>query len=273
MLLINSDGTQTHYREFGDPENETLLLLHGIGADHQMWDPQIMVFARQGYYVLAPDLLGHGKSSKVMSLALEDWENQILDLLLEKQKDHCILVGVSMGGVIAQSFAVRHPARVSRLVLTDTFGELKTLSERLLGWSQVLGFRIFKVLGAGLLARGMASTYKASFAVQARDYFAKVSREVDFNQLILARQAINQIDAISKLKAFEKPSLVMVGDQFGNSFIQINRKIADALPGSRFVILEQSMDPSNLVSPDNFNHEVSAFLQEYASESHPRRKN
>lgn len=43
MLLDNPDGTQTYYKTFGDKasETETLLLLHGIGTDHEMWKPQI----------------------------------------------------------------------------------------------------------------------------------------------------------------------------------------------------------------------------------------
>ena len=266
MILKNSDGTATHYQEYGDPQHEALVCLHGIGADHQMWAPQMKDFSGAGFFVLAPDLLGHGKSSKVTHLDLEDWENQIRDLLLDQEKERCVLVGVSMGGVIAQSLAVRHPGMVSRLVLADTFGELRTPAERLLGWSQVLGFQLFKLLGAGMLAKGMASTYKAPFARLARDYFVEVSREVDFDQLILARRAINKIDVLQDLKAFDQPTLVLVGDQFGESFIKINRKIAAAIKGSRFAVLEQSMDPSNLVNPEKFNHEVLMFLKEHPLE-------
>ena len=52
-----------------------------------------------------------------------------------------------MGGVIAQSYAMNNRDKVSRLILSDTFGELKTLSEKVLGFSQVAGFKIYKLLG------------------------------------------------------------------------------------------------------------------------------
>lgn len=263
MIIKNTDGTKTFCREFGDPANEAIVLLHGIGADHNMWRPQMEKFASKGFFVLAPDLLGHGKSSKVERLELEDWEKQINDLLREKQKDLCVLAGVSMGGVIAQSFAVNNPEAVSRLILSDTFGELKTFQERLLGMSQVVGFRLYKLLGAGMLAKGMAAAYKAPFAERARDYFRGVSLEADFDQLILARKAINRIDLIGRLGGIDIPTLVMVGDQFGKSFIEINRKIADAMKRSKFVVLRDAMDPSNLVNPAGFNQEVLTFLSEY----------
>ena len=263
MIIKNTDGTETFYQEFGDPANEAMLLLHGIGADHNMWRPQMEEFAGKGFFVLTPDLLGHGKSSKVERLKLSDWEKQINDLLKEKQKKRCILVGVSMGGVIAQSFAVNNPEAVRRLILSDTFGELKTFQERLLGMSQVVGFRLYKMLGTGMLAKGMTATYKAPFAEQARDYFREESQKADFDQLILARKAINRIDVIGKLGGIDIPTLVMVGDQFGKSFIEINRKIANAVKGSRFVVLRDAMDPSNLVDPAGFNQEVLTFLNEY----------
>jgi hypothetical protein len=53
----------------------------------------------------------------------------------------------------------------------------------------------------------------------------------------------------------------MVGDQFGEWFIEINRKIAGAMPRSKFVVLENAMDPSNLVNPVDFNREVLKFLR------------
>ena len=133
--------------------------------------------------------------------------------------------------------------------------------EKMLGYSQVVGFHLFKLLGNKLLAKGMGSTYKAAYAQAARDYFAQVSLTVDLNQMILARKAINQIDVLDELKRIVLPALIIVGAEFGHSFVEINRKIADSIPNSEFVILEQSMDPSNLVNPIEFDKQVLRFLQ------------
>ncbi len=261
MKTKNTDGTETVYSALGGAANEAIVLLHGIGADHRMWQPQMAEFANNGFYVLAPDLLGHGQSSKVKHLELRDWENQILDLLREQQRETCILIGVSMGGVIAQSFAVNHPDRVSRLIVADTFAELKTPLEKALGLSQVIGFWLFKHLGTAAMVKGMASTYRAPFAKLAQDYFSQVALNADFDQLILARRAINCIDVVELLRHLKLPTLVMVGDQFGPFFIEINRKIANAVKGAKFVVLSEAMDPSNLVNPASFNREALSFLQ------------
>ncbi len=261
MIVENSDGTKTFIAEAGNPNHRAIVLLHGIGADHRMWEPQLQLFAENEYHVLAPDLLGHGMSSKVSSLELRDWENQINELLSYAGVTQCTLVGVSMGGVIAQSFAVNNPGKITKLVLSDTFGELKTFQEKMLGFSQLIGFRIYKILGGKMLSKWMASAYKAPFANRAKEYFSQVSLNVDFDQLVLARKAINKIDVIGKLDGSLFPTLILVGDQFGKAFIAINQKIANGIEGAKFVVLNNAMDPSNLVNPVSFNKEVLQFLQ------------
>lgn len=238
-----------------------MILLHGIGADHNMWKPQMEEFAESGYYLLIPDLLGHGSSAKADTLTLEDWHDQINDLVEEKHLEEFILVGVSMGGVIAQSYVVNHPDKVRGLVLSDTFAEVNSFKEKLPAISHLAGLYLYKLLGHKVLAKSMKSTYKATFAKDAQDYFIQVSNQADFDQLILARKAINKIDVLDRLKDLDIPSLVLVGDQFGDWFIDINRKISKAIEGSQFVILKKAMDPSNLVNPEDFNTEVLKFLE------------
>jgi pimeloyl-ACP methyl ester carboxylesterase len=131
VIVEHSDGTKTYVEEAGNPSHEAVLLLHGLGADHKTWEPQLSVFADNGYYVLAPDLLGHGQSSRVTTLELSDWEKQIDALLQHKNIPKCHLIGVSMGGVIAQFYTMNNPEKVCRLILSDTFGELKSVPEKL----------------------------------------------------------------------------------------------------------------------------------------------
>ena len=260
VIFQNPDNSETYYVELGDRSSETLLLLHGIGADHAMWQPQMQPYVNAGFHVLILDLFGHGQSSQLKSPQLSNWHNQIIWLLAHLNIKTCTVIGVSMGGVIAQSFVAEHPQRVTNLIVADSFGELRTPTEKLLGVTQIIGFRLFRLLGKRWLAKVMDHTYRAAYTQTARDYFCQVCLQADFDQLILSRKAINQIDALEQLKDVTIPALVMVGADLGKTFIQINQKIADALPNAMFVILEKSMDPSNLVNPTDFNNQVLMFL-------------
>ncbi|NER84213.1 MAG: hypothetical protein F6K42_32695 [Leptolyngbya sp. SIO1D8] len=162
--------------------------------------------------------------------------------------------------MIAQSFGVNYPQKVERLVISDSFGELNTFPEKLLGFSAILGFHLFRIFGKKALVKGMNATYQTPYAKVAQAYFAQVSQTLDLQQVILARKAINQVAVLEQLSTVSLPVLVLVGEDFGQTFIDINRKIADALPQAEFVILDQAMDPSNLVNPTAFNQQVLRFL-------------
>ncbi|ESA36886.1 alpha beta hydrolase [Leptolyngbya sp. Heron Island J] len=225
-----------------------------------MWQPQMQTYVDAGFHLLVPDLFGHGQSSKLKTPQLSNWHNQINWLLTHLAIETCTVMGVSMGGVIAQSFVTQYPQRVANLIVADSFGELRTLTEKLLGLSQVIGFNLFKLLGKQWLVKMMDATYGADHTQTARDYFCQVCLHADLNQLILARKAINRVDVLEQLKTVTVPALVMVGADLGASFIRINQKIADALPNATFVTLEKSIDPSNLVNPTDFNTQVLQFL-------------
>lgn len=259
MIFENQYGIRTYYEEYGEKCNPTVILIHGIGADSQMWSPQKEMYASKGYHIIVPDMLAHGQSSRVSKLSLSDWTKQIEELLTHLNIQKVSLIGVSMGGVIALSFVVNYPDMVDKIIISDSFGELKTISERILGFSQVIGFKLFKILGNKALAKGMESTYKADFAYRARNYFKEICLEVDLEQMVLARKAINKIDVLDKLHNNKFCAMVMVGSEFGKSFIKANKKIADSL-GTELLILQNSMDPSNLVNPDEFNKNVLEFL-------------
>ncbi|MCK5200349.1 MAG: alpha/beta hydrolase [Spirochaetales bacterium] len=263
MTFKSENGMKTNYEIFGDNKNPAMLLLHGLGAELSSWSEQIDLYPEAGFFVVVPDLYGHGESSKMDTLELDHWNKQINDLLDYLEIQTCIIIGVSMGGVVAQYYTVKNLQRVNILIISDSFAELKSIKEKLLGFSQIVGFKIYKVLGRKLFAKGMAAAYKPSFAEKARKYMYEKSLVADFNQLLFARKVINKIDIVQDLGQVKIPSLIIVGNQFGPMFVGINKKIADAIEGSKFVVLDNSMDPSPLVNPKDFNNEVLSFLVNY----------
>lgn len=261
--LQNPDGSETYYQSLGNSNRKTLVPLHGIGSNHAMWQPQMDALAAAGFHLLIPDLFGHGLSSKLENAELTAWHHQINWLLAHHEVEQCTLIGVSMGGVVAQSFVVNYPQKVEKLIVSDSFGELRTFSEKLLGFSAIAGLTLFKALGSKPMVYAMQSTYKAPYAQAARAYFSAISADLDFDQLLLARKAINRIDVLERLQDITIPALVIVGEDFGEGFIEINRKISAALPNAELVILKRAMDPSNLVNPVAFNQHVLIFLRQH----------
>lgn len=114
--FVTPDGVRLAYGLYGDPR--AILLLHGLGADRQMWAPQLARWPAEGFVLIAPDVRGHGRSQLVDPFRITDCAPD-LDALLEHLRiPEADVVGVSMGGLIAQQLAVDFPSRVSRLVVS-----------------------------------------------------------------------------------------------------------------------------------------------------------
>jgi 3-oxoadipate enol-lactonase len=261
MEYHTADSQTLYYETYGEPDGDPFLFLHGLGADHRMWVPQVESFSQIGYHLILPDLRAHGKSMKVNDLTLDDWVEDMVGLLDSLEIGAAHVVGVSMGGVIAQAFGVSHPERCMSLILSDTFCELATAGERMLGSTAVFGLRIFSLLGRKVFAKAMRSAYAGRFGDHAREYFTDMGMDADFGQLILARRAINTIDLRNSLAAVAVPALVIVGEANGKTFVEINRKIAESLPQARLETIPEAVDPSSMVRPDEWNRIVLEFLQ------------
>ena len=99
-----------------------LLLLHGLGCDHQTWLPVLSELSRH-FTVIAPDLLGHGRSAKPRAdYSIAGYANGVRDLLTVLGVDRVTVVGHSLGGGVALQFAYQFPERVERLCLVSSGG-------------------------------------------------------------------------------------------------------------------------------------------------------
>ncbi|MEO9323447.1 alpha/beta fold hydrolase [Nocardioides sp. C4-1] len=99
-----------------------LLLLHGLGCDHTTWSPVIDALAKR-YTVIAPDLLGHGRSAKPRAdYSVGGYANGMRDLLTLLGIDKVTVVGHSFGGGVAMQFAYQFPERTERMMLVASGG-------------------------------------------------------------------------------------------------------------------------------------------------------
>src|SRR5215471_459361 len=99
-----------------------LLFLHGIGDRHDTWRPLIPNLARD-HTVIAPDLLGHGRSDKPRGdYSVGGYANAMRDLLTILGVERVTVIGHSLGGGIAMQFAYQYPERCERVVLVATGG-------------------------------------------------------------------------------------------------------------------------------------------------------
>ena len=117
---IEIHGQPVTYHKMG--QGPPVLLVHGITSSSRTWKA-VMPRLAERYTVIAPDLLGHGRSAKPQGdYSLGAYASGIRDLLVALDVPKATVVGHSLGGGIAMQFGYQFPDRIGRLVLVDTGG-------------------------------------------------------------------------------------------------------------------------------------------------------
>ncbi|MEK6289789.1 MAG: alpha/beta hydrolase [Paraburkholderia tropica] len=126
MPICINGKTSIYYEEHG--AGVPLVLLHGVGSNHASWFHQVQAL-HDRYRVITFDARGFGNSNDVEDIGRDAFLSDLETLLDILEIDHAVLVGQSMGGGTAVSFACTHPDRVRALVLADTAVGLELPSE------------------------------------------------------------------------------------------------------------------------------------------------
>ncbi|ULE32260.1 alpha/beta fold hydrolase [Mycobacterium sp. IDR2000157661] len=121
LKYLELHGDRVAYRDAGSGE-ETVLLIHGMAGSSETWRAVMPQLSRK-YRVVAPDLLGHGRSDKPRSdYSLGAFAVWLRDLLDELGVTRATIVGQSLGGGVAMQFVYQHPDYCQRLVLISSGG-------------------------------------------------------------------------------------------------------------------------------------------------------
>ncbi len=223
------------YRDLpGPPGAPTLVLLHGIGMTADLnWGGSFAAL-RKRFRVVAPDLLGHGRSGGPTSnFRLEDCADAVADLAIALGIEQFIAVGYSMGGLIAQLLWRRHPDLVSGLVLcASSRNFLGTLAERmtsLLAPAMTVAARLNPLLysvGAGVLSPHMIhdlSGERRQYALTElnRTSMTTVSAALVAASKFTSHEWVGQIDVPVSVLVPTRDTIVPPGRQ---------RRLAEAIP-------------------------------------------
>nr|WP_263324333.1 alpha/beta hydrolase [Neobacillus sp. Marseille-Q6967] len=252
------DGLYYEVKGSGYP----IIFLHGIGGSHHMFDPQVEELSKY-YMTITVDLKGNGKSESVNTLNYLDVHvDSILGLITYLNINQAVFIGLSYGGIVTQVFSIKHPDRVSNMVLIDTYAQTfpkdaAELKLTMLGACVVLASWFPKKLLRKSLSY-IAPYHKWELAQQELLSISESCRAKDITIQMLEVFNMNLLNDLMKLNI---PSLIIVGDQI-ESVVNKNKEIDDHLRNSKLMIVENSVDPTNLCQPEFVNRAILDFLKE-----------
>jgi 3-oxoadipate enol-lactonase len=264
-MKLKANGIDINYERQGS--GPVVTLSHSLGCNLHMWDEQAAALAGR-YTVLRYDTRGHGQTSAPGgAYSLEQMSDDLKGLLdgLGIKETH--FVGLSMGGMIGQTFALKHPAMVKSLVLCDTTSRFPataapTWEDRI----KTVGAKGMEPMVGGTLERW----FTAAFRARRRDVMERVGgmiRSTPPAGYIGCCHAIPKINLSGRLKELRCPALVIVGEEDLGTPVEMAREIHAALPGAELAILRSASHLSNLEQPEEFTRVLLGFLDKASGKS------
>lgn len=257
-MKVKTNGIETHYVIEGD--GPWLTMSHSLACNLSMWDGQAKLLSSR-FKVLRYDTRGHGASSAPPGPytldQLADDTKALFDALGIKRTHW---VGLSMGGMIGETFALKYPGVFQSMVLADTTSRRPPNAEQM--WGERVTLAQEKGMGAvvdATLGRWFTEPYR-----QARkDVMARIGADI-LNTPVAGFagccQAISKIDVLDRLQEIDCPALVIVGEHDHGTPPEMARQIQANLRGSKLVVISSAAHLSNVEQPQAFNDALVAFL-------------
>ncbi len=262
-MKLTANGIDIHYTIEG--EGPVVTMSHSLGCNLSMWDEQASALSAR-YRVLRYDTRGHGQTTAPSGpYALDQLAEDLRALLVAIGVSRTHFVGISMGGMIGQVFALKHPQMLGSLILCDTTSRYP--EDVRAAWDE----RILTVLARGMepmVEPTLQRWFTASFRKQHHEMMDRVRamlRGTPPKGYIGCCHAIPTINTTDRLREIRCPALVIVGEEDKGTPVEMARLIHAALPGSELAIIPSASHLSNMEQPEEFNRVLLTFLDKVST--------
>ena len=251
-----------------------LLLVHGFTGAKEDFTEVMDDLADRGWWAIAPDLRGHGRSDHPPHpdhYSLVDFADDLLDLLDEIGITEFTLLGHSMGGVVAQLIALAEPDRLDGLILMDTLhGPVPEVGEeavrRTVGIVATGGIDFMIELNRGREGHGDLDTPAHRRLLADRPGYAEFCERKLRNSsaamytAIYPELVLGQADRLDALEDLDVPTLVVCGEE--DVLLPHSQALAAAIPDARFAVIPDAGHSPQFENPSGWRAALFAFLDD-----------
>jgi len=259
-MKITANGITTRYELEGPATAPVVTLSHSLAATLSLWDAQAAAL-RDRYRVLRYDVRGHGGSDVPPApYTLEQMAGDLHGLLQALGIAETHFVGLSMGGLIGMTMALRFPRAIRSLVLADTTAAYGP--ERKPMWDDRIRDAETKGIDA-VLDRTMDVWFTGPFRAARPDVIARIRAMMAPTSpvgYVGAIQAIGYGDLREDIRAIRCPTLILVGEEDHGTDITMARTMHERIAGSELAVLPRTAHCSCVEAADAFNQALLAFL-------------
>jgi 3-oxoadipate enol-lactonase len=263
--MARANGQELYFEVHG--KGPPLILVMGIGYDSTLWTLAQVPALSRSFQVVIFDNRDAGRSSKAIgAYTIADMADDVAGLMDSLDIERAHVLGLSMGGMIAQELALRHAERLDRMVLSGCgAAPARAAFDPIRSWSWT---KAHDKTGEVFTCQQFTWLFSTAF-LRSKEAVQQTIAMLSSNPNPVGpdaydrqAQAYTKYDALDRLGGIKAPTLVVVGEQDLLTPPWACQEVARKIPGARFEVIKGS-GSSHLVPierPDDFNQLVTRFL-------------
>jgi len=259
MPKIKTNNIETYYEIHG--EGAPLVLIPGMGMCNRLWNLQIEPFSRH-FKVITYDVRGHGESGgSDEKYSIKLFAGDLKALLAELHVTKAHICGLSMGGLIAQQFAIDYPDMVDKLIIVGSFSHLSSREKIIAGYLKAVHRVLFMFMSmeqyAKLHSKGL---FRKEDQQPLRDFFIKEKiDQISKKEFLKVMAATSHFNCLGRLHEIKSLTLILTAER-GKAECRQSEAIQQGIKNSRKAMIMDTFHASNLEKPAEFNKLVLDFL-------------
>lgn len=262
MKFAAVDSITLHYDHEGTRGALPVMFIHSLGCDMRIWDDVIPHLSQQAN-VFRYDIRGHGLSDcPPAPYTLLELAHDLIGLLDFLDLKKAVLVGSSVGGMIALQTAIAFPQRVTSLVLCDTAARIGTADY----WNErinTLRQRGMPYLADTILSRWFAPSFAIQYPVDYRGFHNLLTR-TPLEGYIGTCAALRDADLRDAVRQISIPALVLCGAEDAATTPELVRGLANSLPDAHFGLIDGAGHTPSVEQPAVVASAIIQHLQEHS---------
>ena len=259
MNFISCNGHVIHYRYINNNSDRTFLFINSLGTDFRIWE-EVVVELKVFGNILLYDKRGHGLSDLAQPKnALKDHAEEAYYLLKSLSIKNCIVIGISVGGMIAPLLAYHHPERVKKIIVcgaANKIGNSQTWNERI---EQVRSNGL-KSMTESLMKRWFSPSFTEKYPERVQGYKNMVER-CNIEGYIQTCEAIRDEDITEISKSLKMPTLCIAGSEDQSVPPEGVRTLSQLIKDAKFEIINGSHHMTCIDNKEIFTEMIIDFIK------------
>jgi 3-oxoadipate enol-lactonase len=257
--VLEKDGYGIHYFVSGDKSKETIVFLHPAFGDHRCFAKQIDSFS-QNYQVITIDLLGHGLSQAGKAkVKIDSSAEHIGEIMKHTGTLSAHIVGVSMGSLIAQYFALKHPERVLSLTVLGGYSINKENKELAKAQRKEIFKWLFKMIFSMDAFRKYVASVSLIDQVEQARFFESASLFTRKSFVVMSGLGKIVRQRENGLKKY--PLLILAGEKDLALALKTSAEWHKEVKDSQFYVIEKAGHCANMDNSAKFNEILLNFIR------------